>query len=69
MLPANLSLQSVVLSPAILPGGAPFWLIYRRLDEGALCHVQYVGLTPQVEGESAAELVERVIRSWPDLKE
>lgn len=69
MPPANLSPQPLVLSPAILPGGAHFWLIYRRLDEGPLCHVQFVGLTPQVEGETAAELVERVIRSWPDLKE
>lgn len=69
MPPVNLSTQLMVLSPALLPGGVPFWLVYRRLDEGPLCHVQYLGLLPQADGETATALLERVIRSWPDLKE
>lgn len=69
MPPVNLSTQPLVISPAILPGGQHFWLIYRRLDEGPLCHVQYLGLIPQADGETAAALMQRIIRSWPDLKE
>lgn len=69
MPPANLSLGKFLLSWAVLPGGANFWSVYRRLDEGALCHAEYLGLLPVVAGETAAQVVERVFRSWPDLKE
>ena len=69
MIPANLKLSRLILTPASLPGSGRFWLVYERLDAGDVCHIRYLGLLPAREGETTEAMVSRAAAHFEGRQE
>lgn len=57
--PHNLTLGTVLLTPAELPGSGRFWAVYERLDGGGVVHAVYRGLLVQAADETINDLWRR----------
>ena len=59
MIPDNLAGTGLLIEHAEIAPGQPVWAVWERLDHAGVSHVRYLGILPQIDGETPETLTAR----------